>query len=188
MENASKALIIAGAILLSILIIAIGMYVYNGAQSTINESMSSMSESEKNAFNSKFVGYENAATGSQVKNLIGDLITNASNYAEEPAKIVSLRFNQITAGNNDGNLLNCPKPANANKQQGYTEQLGRIRNKIEAKHTYWVELVYDGNSGLIHTINIFYNKGDTTGSGSGISGTQLKGQDLTANGVENSAE
>ena len=29
MENASKALIIAGAILLSILIIAIGMFIYN---------------------------------------------------------------------------------------------------------------------------------------------------------------
>ena len=28
MENASKALIIAGAILLSILIIAVGMYIY----------------------------------------------------------------------------------------------------------------------------------------------------------------
>ena len=31
MENASKALIIAGAILLSIAIIGIGMYVYNNA-------------------------------------------------------------------------------------------------------------------------------------------------------------
>ena len=35
MENASKALIIAGAILISILIIAIGMYIYSNSQSSI---------------------------------------------------------------------------------------------------------------------------------------------------------
>ena len=35
MENASKALIIAGAILISILLIAISMYIYNSAQGTI---------------------------------------------------------------------------------------------------------------------------------------------------------
>lgn len=179
MENASKALIIAGAILLSILIIAIGMYVYNGAQSTINESMSSMSESEKNAFNSKFVGYENAATGSQVKNLIGDLITNASNYAEEPAKIVSLQFNKIMAAGNEGEILQCPKPVTANNQASYTERLGKIRNKVEAKHTYWVELVYDGNSGLVHTININYNKTQQASDPALVEG-QLAAQDITA--------
>ena len=43
MENASKALIIAGAILLSILIIAIGMFIYNSASSTITDSLTSMS-------------------------------------------------------------------------------------------------------------------------------------------------
>ena len=46
MENASKALLIAGAILLAILIIAIGMFIYNSAQSTINNSMQSMSTQE----------------------------------------------------------------------------------------------------------------------------------------------
>ena len=89
MENASKALIIAGAILLSILIIAIGMYVYSSAQSTINSSLTQMSSSEKGAFNSTFTGYQGNQTGSQVKALIGDLLTNASTYAEEQAKIVN---------------------------------------------------------------------------------------------------
>ena len=50
MENASKALIIAGAILLSILIITIGLYVYSNAKSTIDNSLTSMSKSEKDAF------------------------------------------------------------------------------------------------------------------------------------------
>lgn len=164
MENASKALIIAGAILLSILIIAIGMYVYNNAQSTINESLTSMSESEKNAFNSKFIGYEGAATGSQLKALIGDLVTSSSTYAEEPAKIVSFCIDNTKASTTGNNIA---KPKNANSTDNYVTDLGKIRNQIENKHTYWVELVYDAKSGLVHTINVTYNS-DTGRNGNGF--------------------
>ena len=58
MENASKALLMAGAILLAILIIAIGMFIYNSAQSTINNSMQSMSTQEVQAFNNEFNNIE----------------------------------------------------------------------------------------------------------------------------------
>ena len=44
MENASKALIIAGAILLSILIISLGILIFSQAQDTINSI--NMSEQE----------------------------------------------------------------------------------------------------------------------------------------------
>ena len=54
MENASKALLIAGAILLCILIIAIGMFIYNSASSTITDSMSTLSTQEVDAFNNQF--------------------------------------------------------------------------------------------------------------------------------------
>ena len=67
MENASKALLIAGAILLCILIIAIGMFIYNSAQSTITESMNSMSTQEIEAFNNQFSGYEGVQSGSNIK-------------------------------------------------------------------------------------------------------------------------
>ena len=40
MENASKALLIAGAILICILLIAIGMYIYNSANSTVDSAVS----------------------------------------------------------------------------------------------------------------------------------------------------
>ena len=51
MENASKALIIAGAILISILIIAIGMYIYSSSTSSIENAISSMNTQEVQAFN-----------------------------------------------------------------------------------------------------------------------------------------
>lgn len=68
MENASKALIIAGAILLSILIIALGVFVFNQAKSSIGNT--GLSDQEVAAFNSKFDSYEGKQKGSSVKALV----------------------------------------------------------------------------------------------------------------------
>lgn len=159
MENASKALIIAGAILLSILIIAIGMFIYTNAQSTITDTMTSMSKQEKNAFNSQFTGYDGAQTGSQVKSLIGDLVTNANTYEDEPGKIISLNCDNLGASQtkkgSDGYVAKAP--LDSGNTQEYITNLGKMRNAVETKHTYWVELVY-GKSGLIEEIQIRYDK------------------------------
>lgn len=68
MENASKALIIAGAILLSILIIALGVFVFNQAKSAMGNV--NLSDQEIAAFNSKFDSYEGKQKGSAVKSLV----------------------------------------------------------------------------------------------------------------------
>ena len=68
MENASKALLIAGAILICILLIAIGMYIYNSAQETITTAASQMDQQSKNMYNatvSKYLG--DSKSGSSVK-------------------------------------------------------------------------------------------------------------------------
>lgn len=156
MENASKALIIAGAILLSILIIAIGMYVYSSAQSTINSSLTQMSSSEKGAFNSTFTGYQGNQTGSQVKALIGDLLTNASTYAEEQAKIVNFDVIDWVSSKNP-NPASAKQPEKENDTQDYCDSLNAIRNGIENKHTYFVE-VNTGTAGVVDQINVYYDK------------------------------
>ncbi len=55
MENASKALIIAGAILLSILIISLGILVYNNAKGAVEDA--NLSDQEIASYNSKFSGF-----------------------------------------------------------------------------------------------------------------------------------
>ena len=52
MENASKALIIAGSILVAILIVSLGVMVFNRFSGTAKE-MANMNEQEISAFNSK---------------------------------------------------------------------------------------------------------------------------------------
>ena len=68
MENASKALIIAGAILLAILIISLGILIYNQASGVVNNN--AMSEVETQNFNQKFTQYEgNSVRGTTVRAL-----------------------------------------------------------------------------------------------------------------------
>lgn len=55
MENASKALIIAGAILISILIIGLGVFIYQQAQSTVSKA--NLNSQEAQAQNQQFENY-----------------------------------------------------------------------------------------------------------------------------------
>ena len=70
MENASKALLIAGAILICILLIGVGMLIYNGAINNIDDGIASMDENAKQAFNIKFTQYEGKKSGSNVRELV----------------------------------------------------------------------------------------------------------------------
>ena len=81
MENASKALIIAGAILLSILIIGLGMMVFNNAKDAI--SGANLDDSKVAAINSKFENYLGPKVkGSNVKSLC-DLVKNNNLAADD---------------------------------------------------------------------------------------------------------
>ena len=80
MENASKALIIAGAILLSILIIALGVFVFNQAKSAMGNV--NLSEQEVSAFNSKFESYQGKQKGSSAKALVS-VIKNYNNTQDK---------------------------------------------------------------------------------------------------------
>ena len=84
MENASKALIIAGAILLSILLISLGIMIFTQAQETVNNT--DMSATEIQVFNSKITKYEGTkVSGSTVKGLINEVIAlNADSDPETP--------------------------------------------------------------------------------------------------------
>ena len=86
MENASKALIIAGAILLAILLISLGIMIFNQAQDTVDNS--GMSQAEITAFNNKFLKYEgDNKTASEVKNLVNEAMVNNADSSNAHRKI-----------------------------------------------------------------------------------------------------
>ncbi len=90
MENAAKALLIAGAILICILLIGVGMLIYNNAIQNIEGGMSSMDENAKLQFNIKFTQYEGKKSGANVRALIGNIITNNSTNQDVDGKLVEL--------------------------------------------------------------------------------------------------
>ena len=96
MENASKALIIAGAILLAILIISLGILIYNQASGIVTNN--SMSEVDINTFNSKFTQYGGNQRGSAVRALIQQV--DSSNAVPENAN------RQVSVVNESGAEVN----------------------------------------------------------------------------------
>ena len=75
MENATKALLIAAAVLIAILIISFALIIYNMAAETVGNV--NLSEAEKTQFNSKFTTYEGSnVSGAQINALLTTVLTH----------------------------------------------------------------------------------------------------------------
>lgn len=70
MENASKALVMAGAILISILLISVGLIMFNSTKGVAEQSGKAAETIEIETFNSQFTKYcGDRVLGSKVKDL-----------------------------------------------------------------------------------------------------------------------
>ncbi len=106
MENASKALIIAGAILISILLIAISMYVYQSAQGTVTQAGAQMTAQEKDMYNSKINSYVgNSKAGIDVKSLIDAVISSNNANMEDSGKFIAIETSGFTNTTTPANTL-----------------------------------------------------------------------------------
>lgn len=139
MENASKALIIAGAILLAILIISLGIMIYNQAAGVVNNN--SMSEVEISTFNQKFMQYEGTnVRGAQVNALLNAVVQSNLANQDDKSKLISIEVS-----------------ADAEWQTG-TRPTGKQDNNSFAKaqvgKTYTVECEVDAKTGLVNKVKI----------------------------------
>ena len=130
MENASKALIIAGAILLAILLISLGIIIFSQAQDTINNS--GMSQAELQTYNSQFLKYEGSQKGTVVKSMIQEVLA-VNNNGSSVDKI------KVMYGGAD--LASSTNPTSG----------------IDSSKTYTVTLEYDSSTGRVSQINITVN-------------------------------
>ena len=131
MENASKALIIAGAILLAILIIGLGVYIYRQAAGVIDTG--TMDQLVVSQFNAQFEPYlGNNVSGSNVKQLIK--IIDASNRAKEDLPVT---FKVDDQPDNDsstiksGNTYKVESSSEENKA-GYIEKITITKNSDDS--------------------------------------------------------
>ena len=93
MENASKALIIAGAILISIVLVAIAVMVVGNLNTSVDETVAQMDQTAKDMFNAQFENFEGRQSGSNARQLISRVISNNTTNSDVEAKQVTVSFN-----------------------------------------------------------------------------------------------
>ena len=128
MENASKALIIAGAILISILIIGLGVFIYNNARSTVGKA--DLSSTEAQAQNQQFEAYfGNNISAQQVKQLLS-----------------LIRTNNITGAKNGDTRTIAVIFKNGAKAEDATTGVTTIATSVKTGYTYTIKAANDNAS------------------------------------------
>jgi hypothetical protein len=143
MENASKALIIAGAILLAILIIGLGKFIYNQAADTLGSA--DLSGQQVDSYNREFLQYSGIRQGSQVRTLLNNVRSHNRN-ADDASQVIIVNSEDYT----DAGGTN-PAPSAESKDD---VDDGISGMKILSAKTYKVTFAYDSNSGYVTAIGI----------------------------------
>ena len=126
MENASKALIIAGAVLIAILLISLTLIIIKNANPVIKQTEQVGATIVVHTFNSQFLPYMGTSVrGSQVRNLCDVVIANNGNSKNQKVKL--------------------------NDKEDSSDII-TIKNSIQLNNTYNVEAIYD--KGYIINIKI----------------------------------
>ena len=138
MENASKALIIAGAILISIVLVSVGVIVVQSLNP--DEALSSMSQQEIDSFNSKFTSNAgNNRQGTIARSVITAVITNNSQYMDNTSRQVKITTEGLTS----------------DVREAYDpNELTPVRNAIVTTARYDINYTVDTKTGLVSVITI----------------------------------
>lgn len=170
MENATKGLMIAGAILIAIVLIGIGVFLVSQAQGFMDQGGQQFDEMTKTSFNSPFENYSGKRTGSDVRALINRVnssnLTAASEgtYGEQGIKLIL-----DASGSSTGKEIVVDGTVD-----GYSSiKATQARNAVNTGKTFYVSLGYDNNTGLIKYIAI---AGDNNGEGQGIADAKVEAE------------
>ncbi len=139
MENASKALIIAGAILLAILIIGLGIFIYRQAANTVSDT--GMDQLAIQQFNAQFTQYDSKTVSGGSARALYDTVVNNNNTDTEK------RFVSLNLKTADGTKNIVLADTDASKVDG-------SKSDIKASAKYKVKIEPDTKTGLTNKITI----------------------------------
>ena len=157
MENASKALIIAGAILISIVLISVGIMIVNGGNSAVDSAISQMSQQDKDIYNNVFINYEGRKSGTQVKALLSQINTNNMANYEIEGKVITINFVNITFPTGvtaPTNPITYTAYGDNAEMDKMSTAITTLRSAINTGGIYTVSFDYDAKTGLITSTTI----------------------------------
>ena len=129
MENASKALLIAGSVLIVILLIAVGVRVFNSTQGTTDSVETTMNATEIAMFNNKFLQHVGAnKSKAQAVSLLNQVIANNSSTSNHRV-YVTLQKDGTTNGaahmvSDINNIINGENGQSLPNQNAFTIEVG----------------------------------------------------------------
>lgn len=149
MENASKALIIAGAILISILIITLGIMIYGQAKGAIDTN--AMSELEIRQFNEKFMQYEgNRVRGATVNSLLQSVVAHNLSADDDSKRI---KVTSTYTGTTERPQITLEKNASSVTTKARTGSTYSVTCVISDGNTNG-DGANPGNKGLVYMIQL----------------------------------
>ena len=142
MENASKALLIAGSVLIAIVLIAVGIKILNSTTRVTKQVDDLSTTMEVSMFNSQYTQYEGKQNGTAVKKLINQAKTYNATVTDANKKIKITTVRTSTNGlNNHGNA--------------YAERtVNTILGEINVNSTYTVTVSISASTGLVNGIKV----------------------------------
>lgn len=176
MENASKAMIIIGAVIITVLLMSVGLFIYGTSQGLLKSTGESLSEQEILSFNQQWTYYDGEQTGDSVKDLLRRMIQNCVTNSEEQARLPGLTIDKacadaanemkvtVTVLNNntttdieDTYYKMVNTPYNETLKPDLAERaFVLVRNAIETRHIYYVSFEFS-TRGIINRILINYS-------------------------------
>lgn len=152
MENASKALIIAGALLIALLLIGAGIFIFNLAKNPVSKAADNMSSEERKFFNSKFQRYESGrVSGLETKAMVNIAMQNANNQLIVNEKY---RIPEITIYYK-GNITLSLSRANINSisnSEGFKTVFQKMLNKINNTAFFSIKVLLSSENGIVDKI------------------------------------
>ena len=143
MENASKALIIAGAILLSILIIGLGMFIYNQAADAMGNT--GLNQQKADAHNRQFLQYQGVQTGASVKTLISTVEQFNISGAQDSSEFILVQKNSAAT-------LTSNNASEGQTGSQFNTTFATAKSGIRVGVRYNVDFGYDPSTGYICSI------------------------------------
>ena len=140
MENASKALLIAAGVVIVLLIIALGVWIFGFGKNQMDASARSFDEQQLAALNNPFTQYQGKQRGANVSALLGRVIThNANADKDDTAETISVESK--VSGNTLSNTSD-------------SSQISNLASSFASSgKTYTVTIQY-ATSGLVNHITI----------------------------------
>ena len=152
-----KALVIIGIVLLVIIIAECTIaYIDSPRANRSSDYYSHISESEIQSFNQQWNTYEGAQGGNNVKSLLQKVIVNCTINEQEEDRLVDLA---ITRANLEGEEVILPITVE-NATKTAQDDIAKVRNEIEPRHTYYVYTEINAKTRLLNRIIIKYEESD----------------------------